>query len=174
MTTLTVLTLVLVAAVVYVGRDVITALRRIEELLTAKQVESPLPFPAQALVGQQVEIHKAQEKAQELADAWQERWGGKKLQNADEEAECMRAERESTYEYRMAECEERLFCEMVRANARVGLGEELFYDARSRVSHENHDRRIAEMMRSAEARRAGRFLSEMVQRDEKTDEGQPT
>jgi hypothetical protein len=170
-TLLTILVFVLLAVVIAGGRTVIRSVHRAEELLTARQVEMPLPFPAEALIAQQVAIRKAQAKATQLADAWKERWGGKTLGSTGEQAECMREERESTYEYRLAECEERLFCEMVRANARVQLGAELLYEARTRVSQESHHRRIAEIMRSARAGEEGRFLSEAIQHN--ADEGRP-
>jgi hypothetical protein len=171
---LPVLTVALLAVVVYFGREAVAALRRVEALLSAQQVEEPVPFPAAALAAQRESMKRAQAKAQALGQAFTERWCGpkNKRKTPEEDAECLRAERESTYEYQIALVEERDYCEMLRANARVRLGQELLFEAHSRVTQESHDRRYAEILRSAEAEKAGCFLSEILQRDEKA-EGTP-
>ena len=163
------LTIIPLAVVVSFWRQVVAALRRVEQQRSAPRTELQVPFPAERLAAQRESIKKAQAKARELSDAFTERWRGpeKKRQTPEEEAECLRAERESTYEYRIALVEERKYCEMLRANACVRLGQERLLLARRRVLGEDLDRRMAELMRFVEAEKAGCFLSGIIQRDAK-------
>ena len=131
---------ILLLVILAVGVFTASTLYRIERRLAAWQAEhrvDPVAFTPDELARQRLNCDQAAWKVQEVSDEVQERWGGKKFQSAEDEAEHRRQLRELESLCRVHNGAARHLSMMVRANARVRLGRDLLSDAIDKV-HTDH------------------------------------
>lgn len=124
----------LLLAIFAVGLFAASTLYRIERQLAAWRAEHPAAFTPDELARQRIRCEQAAFGAQNTLAAWQERWGGKTLSSAEDEAECRRQSQEIDYQSSIHNREVRHLSMMVQANARVRLGRDLLSKAVHRVN----------------------------------------